>query len=41
MMDVDNNRNGIVEVCIGYAGAVGVMVIDKMGNVNKWVDSFA
>ena len=37
MMDVDDNKNSIVEVCVGYASAVRVMVIDEMANVNEWV----
>ena len=40
MMDVEYEKNGVVEACVGYAGAIGVMVIDKMANVNEWVDSF-
>ena len=30
MMDVNDEKNGIVETCIGYTGAIRVMVIDKM-----------
>ena len=37
MMDVEDDKNGVVEACVGYASAVGVMVIDKMANVNKQV----
>ena len=37
MMDVEDEKNGVVEVCVGYAGAVAVMIIDKMANVNERV----
>ena len=37
MMDVEDEKNGVIEACIGYAGAIGVMVIDEMANVNEWV----
>ena len=37
MMDVEDEHNGVVEACIGYAGAVGVMVIDEMAEVNERV----
>ena len=37
MMDVEDEKNSVVEACVGYADAVGVMVIDKMANVNQWV----
>ena len=37
MMDVEDEKNGVVEACVGYAGAVGVMVIDEMADVNERV----
>ena len=40
MMDVEDEKNGVIKVCVGYAGAVRVMVIDKMADVNGQVDSF-
>ena len=41
MMDVDDDQNGIVEACMGYVGAIRVMVIDEMADVNEQVGSFA
>ena len=40
MIDVKDEKNGVVEACVGYASAIRVMVIDEMANVNEWVDSF-
>ena len=40
MMDIEDEKNGVVKACVGYAGAIGVMVIDEMADVNEWVDSF-
>ena len=37
MMDVEDEKNGVVEACVGYASAVRVMVIDKMADVNERV----
>ena len=37
MMDVDDDQNGVVQACVRYAGAVGVMVIDEMAEVNERV----
>ena len=37
MMDVEDDKNGVVEVCVGYASAIGVMVIDEMADVNERV----
>ena len=37
MMDVEDKKNGVIEACVGYAGAIGVMVMDEMANVNKQV----
>ena len=37
MMVVEDEKNGVVEVCVGYASAVGVMVIDEMADVNEQV----
>ena len=37
MMDFEDEKNGVVEACVGYAGAIGVMVIDEMADVNEWV----
>ena len=40
MMDVKDDKNGVIKACVGYAGAVRVMVIDEMAEVNEQVDSF-
>ena len=37
MMDIEDEKNGVVEVCVGYASAIRVMVIDEMANVNEQV----
>ena len=37
MMDVEDEKNGVIKACVGYAGAIRVMVIDKMANVNERV----
>ena len=37
MMDVEDEKNGVVEVCVGYASATGVMFIDEMADVNERV----
>ena len=37
MMDIKDEKNGVVEVCVSYASAIGVMVIDKMADVNERV----
>ena len=37
MMDVEDEKNGVIEACVGYVGAVGVMVIDEMADVNEQV----
>ena len=37
MMDVKDEKNGVVEACVSYAGAIRVMVIDEMANVNERV----
>ena len=40
MMDVKDEKNDIVEACVGYSGAIGVMVIDEMADVNERVRDF-
>ena len=37
MMDVEDEKNGVVKACVGYAGAIRVMVIDKIADVNGQV----
>ena len=37
MMDIKDGKNGVIKACVGYAGAVGVMVIDEMADVNEQV----
>ena len=37
MMDVNDDQNSVVQACVRYAGAVGVMVIDEMAKVNERV----
>ena len=37
MMDINDKKHSIVEVCVRYTSAIRVMVIDKMANVNEQV----
>ena len=37
MMDVEDEKNGVIKTCVGYTGAVRVMVIDEMADVNERV----
>ena len=37
MMDIEDEKNSVVEACVSYAGAIGVMVIDEMADVNERV----
>ena len=36
-MDVEENQNGVLETALGYAGAVGVTVMDELAHVNEKV----
>ena len=37
MMDIEDEKNSVVKACAGYAGAIGVMVIEEMADVNERV----
>ena len=37
MTDIEDEKNGVIEACVSYAGAVRVMVIDEMADVNEQV----